>query len=62
MTALGLSLITLLHHRMNPIHVFVRGDSIFAFGSVLEMLQSVRWRAKHCEIPVGMCHLTTTSY
>lgn len=60
-TALGLSLIIPLPHQMKPIHFFVRRDSIFAFRSLLKMLQSVRCRAKQCEIPVGMCHLTTTS-
>ena len=61
-TALGLSLITPLPHRMKPMHVFVMREPIFAFRSLLKMLQSVRCRAKHCEIPVGMCHLTATSY
>lgn len=36
--------------------------SILAFRSLLKMFQRGRCRAKHREISVCMCHLTTTSY
>lgn len=46
----------------DEIHTFfVRIGSIFAFRSPLKMFQRGRCRAKHREISVCMCHLTTNS-